>query len=643
MAVGFAGDAITCTGPVAHARRFRGQVRLGGGDVRPGQRKTATGRGRNRPRAVPGLRLQRRVRLRRHAARTADRVPRRLCIFVPAARRFAGQRPAVQAGRCQRRQRLVGEPAALRVSCAVDAGGLQAAPYQPRLGAGAEPGPAAQPEAGVHDLQQRRRQGLGVLRQPGVRATGAGRRFTAAGHGDRSAGQQRRARRRWRSCDRVARAIPRRGRVGVAARPGPDARVRRPEPAMGGGPRLGLRDRAVRRRPAMARGAAGAGRQRRPRCDRVARIRRPVYPRAAVGRPARAVWPGAGNGGAVGIRRDAERLRQINRPARAARPLPARLHRRAAVLDRRRHRRRRRPGPDRRGRRGRGRTGRGQHRAVRAHRRQAGHLGRRAGLADAAGRLPADPERRLAAPGFRAGDHRVRRRHARALATVGALRVDQHHRHPARLHAGAGRAALAGQSADAVPEHHRRGQRDRGAALRAGRRSPRNPRGALGGQWRAHGGAVAAADQRVHQHLRWRLGGRSPRRGRPPSSPARDGPERTGVRRRAVHGATGAGRNLCTRLARAAERGPRRTRRVPRRCAGAAAAGRCAVAPQARQRAAARAAPGPEARRHAAHRAGAHADQPQGPAPAAGHALVCAGVDPRRRDDRRRAAAHGPQ
>ena len=100
---------------------FERSFALARGHLQPGQRQPAPGRRRAGQGAVPGLRLQRRLRLRRHPARPA-------VIDYPQNYRFdfrlrgdsPRQRSAVQGHRRQRRQRLVGQPAEVRVPEAMD-------------------------------------------------------------------------------------------------------------------------------------------------------------------------------------------------------------------------------------------------------------------------------------------------------------------------------------------------------------------------------------------------------------------------------------------------------------------------------------------------------------------------------------------
>ena len=136
---------------------LRGCRGLAGGGLGPGQRQPAPRGRRTGPGPVPGLRLQRRVGPCRDPARPGDGLSGQLQILVPAARRLARQRPAVQADRRERRQRVVGEPAALRVPAQLDAGAVPAPAHRQGLGARSRPGPARQQQARIHRVQQRRR------------------------------------------------------------------------------------------------------------------------------------------------------------------------------------------------------------------------------------------------------------------------------------------------------------------------------------------------------------------------------------------------------------------------------------------------------------------------------------------------------
>ena len=82
-----------------------------------------------------------------------------------------------------------------------------------------------------------------------------------------------------------------------------------------------------------------------------------------------------------------------------------------------------------------------------------------------AGRLPANPQRCLAPSGLQAGDYGICTRQPRALATGRALSLEQQQQAGARLHPGAGAAALSGQPAKPVPEQTYRaaGPRNNGA------------------------------------------------------------------------------------------------------------------------------------------------------------------------------------
>ena len=94
-----------------------------------------------------------------------------------------------------------------------------------------------------------------------------------------------------------------------------------------------------------------------------------------------------------------QRLFRGYRARSATRILPARVFRRAILLDSRRRRRRRRGRPAVRRRGARGGQGRVLHRAVRVDGIKAPHLGRRAGPPRLARRLSANPQRGVAASG----------------------------------------------------------------------------------------------------------------------------------------------------------------------------------------------------------------------------------------------------
>ena len=87
----------------------------------------------------------------------------------------------------------------------------------------------------------------------------------------------------------------------------------------------------------------------------------------------------------------------------------------------------------------------------RRHRR----LGERRLEAIAAGRLPADPQRGMAARRSAAAGHVLRAGHARAIAAGRPLPPDQPHAGAGRLHADAADAAVAGEPAQPVPQHGR--------------------------------------------------------------------------------------------------------------------------------------------------------------------------------------------
>ncbi len=124
------------------------------------------------------------------------------------------------------------------------------------------------------------------------------------------------------------------------------------------------------------------------------------------------------------------------REIRTTRPLPARVLRRANVLDGARRRRRPRNRALFRRRRARSRERRLLDRAVRRRRRRQGdELGRCSDLAFAARRIPADSERGLAHARVCADDDRVRDRCARSLVAHRALRDRQRGRRGARADA----------------------------------------------------------------------------------------------------------------------------------------------------------------------------------------------------------------
>ena len=210
----------------------------------------------------------------------------------------------------------------------------------------------------------------------------------------------------------------------------------------------------------------------------------------------------------------------------------------------------------------------------------------------------------------------------------------QYQREGSRLHAGPGVAAVPGQSAEPVPEYRRWRQSDsryrhrRGAALRS-----TASRGCIPLQ-APDSGFVTPFDAGMVE----RASGRQyfPR--------CRRASRTTPAWRRArcctaSHLAPGETReiDLVAPLDRRASTTWPSSIRRPREAAVATA-----VARATRPGVAARAGAGPGAGGHPAHRAGAHADQPRRPAPAAGHALLRARVDPRRRDDLGRPAATRP-
>ena len=167
---------------------------------------------------------------------------------------------------------------------------------------------------------------------------------------------------------------------------------------------------------------------------------------------------------------DAERRAGRARQGSAARAHAARLHRRAELLDAGGRRRRRcARGGDLRRRRD--RAARGGLRSSRSSSMSDGRVTSWADVAHrprAARRLPADASGALVAAGPRAVDRSRCRRHAVARAPDRALHAAQHRRRAAPPHAGAGVAAVAGQSAGAVPQHA--GRRQSRATARLARR-----------------------------------------------------------------------------------------------------------------------------------------------------------------------------
>ena len=202
--------------------------------------------------------------------------------------------------------------------------------------------------------------------------------------------------------------------------------------------------------------------------------------------------------------RRCERVLHAHRQAVAPGRVPARLHRRAIVLDRLRRRRRTRRFAAERGRRGRaGARGR-RARTVSRQRRARRELGRRAHQPLVARRRPADAGHALARRRPRPGHRRLRRRHARHGAGDRSLHGAQRRQADSAGGARARLAALPGESADAVPRPSRRRQPDRHRDL--GRRRPL-------GQRRAAPEAHAATEQRSRRACRGRAGRRLARAG----------------------------------------------------------------------------------------------------------------------------------
>ena len=442
LAVAPLGPAARAAGAAPRdARRLPRRRGLDRERLRPGARQPAP---RPRRQPVPGLRLRRRLRLCGDAAPAAGGLagavrPRR----APQGRR-RDQRPAAQARRRQRRQRLVGEPAARGAAARAGRLEVQAPPFRLRLG--------------------------------------PGRRPRVAAH----AGDRVRARRRARR--RAQLAVRREADAGRArARPGGLAGARRSPRRAAARHRLGPGARVQRRRAALA------GRRQRPDYELLAsddaRAMAGAAPRPRQRRRTRCAVP-ARAGGAPPAPEAAARQRRCRAwPCAAPSEWPdfnAVLEALAAELPRGQLPRAfvgeqnywtlvgvdgggERSGADQRRRRARGRPRRLQRRAVRADGRRPlatwadvriGH-----GLRD--GYLPQ--------PRVRWQRDRLHARHRRRAPTVtrdarrtaGALHAAQHRHAHAPLHAVARAAAVAGQPAAAVPEHARRREPDRVAALAA--------------------------------------------------------------------------------------------------------------------------------------------------------------------------------
>ncbi len=205
------------------ARRLRGHRRVERGGIGRGEGVAAPGARRERPGAVPGLRLREGIGLRHRAAIDAPRVPGQLRIHIRYPRRCRPQRPAVQARRCERRERLVGAASGIPVSARMAADALQEAAYRICLGSIARSHACAERIAGTRrGVRTPRRQGDGLLRSTRVaRAAGAGRepcrapRFGELERGGIAAF----LRRRWLALQRLAQRSRFRRRADPFARP----------------------------------------------------------------------------------------------------------------------------------------------------------------------------------------------------------------------------------------------------------------------------------------------------------------------------------------------------------------------------------------------------------------------------------------
>ena len=145
------------------AGRFRRSRGVAAGGLRwregvPGCRDGST-----RARAPSGFRSRGNRRLRDRAARAPGGCPRELRDLVLRSCRCAGQRLAVQADRCKRRQRVVDEPSQFRIPKRVAAHPHQEAADRIRVGTNARSHAAACRHGRVRrGGRAGRRQGLGV-------------------------------------------------------------------------------------------------------------------------------------------------------------------------------------------------------------------------------------------------------------------------------------------------------------------------------------------------------------------------------------------------------------------------------------------------------------------------------------------------
>ncbi len=207
----------------------------------------------------------------------------------------------------------------------------------------------------------------------------------------------------------------------------------------------------------------------------------------------------------LGEAADANAFFAAHRQAVAPGRVPARLRRRAVVLDRLRRRRRTRGFAAERGRRGRAGAGGRRARAVSRQRRARRELGRRPHQPLPARRRPADAGHATGASAISAWTSpRSAPASADDARAVVRYTVRNLGKRTAQARARARLAALPGESADAVPRPSRRRQPDRDPEV--GRRRPL-------GQWRAAPEADAAAEQRSPRAGRGRAGGRLARGG----------------------------------------------------------------------------------------------------------------------------------
>ena len=460
------------------------------------------------------LRLRPGHRLRERPKSVADRLSRALRVHAERARRCSAQRPAVQARRRQRRQRVVGESTRLPVPARLAGAEVSSKRHRVRLGShGRSPASPHGVGRARDRLGQRRRQGQRLLRPPRAQA--------AAGPA---------------LARRAARVRRRDGALAGRARAPRATTCSFPTTARRGGPCATSRARS-RRRPA------------------------PLVPGDAQARAVRVLAEHAAGRHRARRGRGCERVLHAHRRAGTPRRVPARLHRRAVVLDRLRRRRRARRFAAERGRRGRAGAGGRRSRAVSRHRRARRELGRRPHQPLLARRRLADAGHPLARRRSRPRHRRLRRRQARRRARAVVRYTVRNVGKRARRLA----LALAWRPFQANPPtqflaHPRRREPDRDREV--GRPRPV-------GQRRAAPAADAVAEQRSRRACGGRAGRRLARRGaagRPRDERQRPRwlRERRAALRHAaaVPASTGSSTSSCRSRRR---RCPRKSRRRPRR------------------------------------------------------------------------------